>query len=55
VPTPETPAVPTPAKQAPTPPKVFWTRKKKVVAVASAGVLAVGLLALVLWMRKRHD
>ncbi len=47
------PEVPVPAKPAPEAPKVFWTRRKKIVAVAGAGALAVGLLALVLWMRNR--
>jgi hypothetical protein len=46
--------VPAPAPAA-EPPKVFWTRKKKIVAVAGVGVLAVGLLALVLWMRNRAE
>jgi len=54
---PLSPTTPTTTVPAPTPaataPKVFWTRKKKVIAFAGAGALAVGLLALVLWMRNR--
>lgn len=51
--TPSEPEIPVPAKPAAAAPKVFWTRRKKIVAVAGAGALAVGLLALVLWMRNR--
>jgi hypothetical protein len=62
-PTQPAPTEPAPTEPAPVPkpttpqpaaaPKVFWTRKKKIVAMAGVGVLALGLLVTVLWMRKR--